>query len=136
MKKNILFTSAVLAAALFVSCGTIKEIPEDKTSAQIIQMGQNAFASADYQSALYCYQTAIDRYGTDPSVYAEAMYEQGHLYLNQKKYDKAYKTFTELLELYDYNAAILPPAYKKLSQIGINKIPKKKLAELSKTDDE
>ena len=130
MKKFILCSVALIATSIFISCASIKEIPEGKTSAQIIQMGQNAVSSADYQSALLCYQTAIDRYGTNPTVYAEARYEQGHVYLKQKRYDKAYQTFNELVTLYDYNPGVIPPSYKKLAQIGISKIPAKKLAEL------
>lgn len=130
MKKFILATLVLISAAVLVSCATIKEIPEGKTSAQIIQMGQNSVSVSDYKSALFCYQTAIDRYGTNPTVYAEARYEQGHVYLKQKRYDKAYQAFNELVTLYDYNPGIIPPSYKKLAQIGINKIPAKRLAEL------
>ena len=133
MKKFILYTLTLITLSLFTSCTKLKDIPEDKTSAQIIQMGQNAVAESDYKAAKYCYQTAINRFGTDANVFAEAKYELGHVYLKQRKYDQAYETFNELLELYDYNAAILPPAYKKLSIIGINKIPARKLKELQKT---
>ena len=41
MKKLITLAAVLALAALFTSCKTLKEIPEDKTSAQIIQMGQN-----------------------------------------------------------------------------------------------
>lgn len=132
MKKIILATLILLSAAVLVSCASIKEIPEDKTSAQIIQMGQNSVSVSDYKSALFCYQTAIERFGTNPTVYAEAKYEQGHVYLKQKKYEKAYQSFDELINIYEYNPGIIPPAYKKLAQIGITKIPAKKLAEIQK----
>jgi len=132
MKKLILLSMTLFVSLFLTSCASIKEIPQDKTSAQIIQMGQNAVSSADYSSALFCYETAISRYGNNPNVYAEAKYEQGHVYLKQKKYEKAYETFNELIAMYDYNASVLPPAYKKLAQIGINKIPAKKLETLAK----
>ena len=107
------------------SCNTVKFIPEDKTSAQIIQMGQNAAGSASYKSAIFCYETVIERYGTNPAIYAEARYETGYVYLKQKKYEKAYTVFTELLQLYDAMGSAIPPAYKKLSEIGLEKIPEK-----------
>ncbi len=132
MKKLTFILSAVFTATLFISCATIKEIPNEKTAAQIIQMGQNSVSAGDYKSALFCYNEAIQRFGTSPSVYAEAKYEVGHVYIKQKKYDKAYETFHELLDLYDSNSGSIPATYKKLCQIGLQQIPEKKLQELDK----
>ena len=125
MKKTALILSAFSLMIFMTSCTTIKEIPEDRTAAQIIQMGQNYASSSSYASAIVCYETAIQRYGTNPATYAEAKYEIGNVYLKQKKYDKAYKSFSELLELYDMAGAAIPAAYKKLAEIGIEKIPEK-----------
>ena len=130
MKKLITLTALFVATMLLFSCKTLKEIPEDKTSAQIIQMGQNYAALPDYKSAEFCYETVIDRYGTDPRIYVEAKYELGRIYLAQKKYDKAYAAFNELLNIYDSYGAMLPGAYKKLCNISINQIPSVKLQEL------
>ncbi len=125
MKKSALLLSSLGLLFLMTSCTTIKYIPEEKTSAQIIQMGQNAAATNSYSSAIYCYETVIDRYGTNPAIYVEARYEIGYVYLKQKKYDSAYKTFSEILQLYDSMGPVLPAAYKKLSEIGLEKIPEK-----------
>ena len=130
MKKFITFAALLAVSALFISCRTLKEIPVDKTSAQIIQMGQNYVGNGDYKSAEFCYNTVIERYGSDPAVYVEGRYELGRIYLTQKKYDKAYDIFTELLALYDDYATMLPGSYKKLCNISISQIPEKKLAEL------
>ena len=130
MKKFITFAALLAVSALFISCRTLKEIPEDKTSAQIIQMGQNYVGNGNYKSAEFCYNTVIERYGSDPAVYVEGRYELGRIYLTQKKYDKAYDIFTELLALYDDYATMLPGSYKKLCNISISQIPEKKLAEL------
>ncbi len=132
MKKSIILTALFVASMLFVSCKTLKEIPEDKTSAQIIQMGQNYVGNGDYKSAEFCYSTVIERYGTNPSIYVEARYELGRVYLAEKKYDKAYSTFTEVLDIYDRYGTMIPGAYKKLCNISINQIPAAKLAELKK----
>ena len=131
MKKLIFFTAFFAAATLFISCRTIKSIPEDKTPNQIIQLGQNCSTNKDYKSAEFCYETVIERYGTDPAIYVEAKYEIGHTYLKQKKYDKAYAAFTEVISIYDSFGNVLPGAYKKLCNIGLSQIPEKKLAELS-----
>ena len=131
MKKIITFALLITTALTFFSCRTLKEIPEDKTSAQIIQMGQNYVGLSDYKSAEFCYNTVIERYGSDPSIYVEAKYELGRVYLAQHKYEKAYNTFTEILEIYDSSyASMLPGSYKKLCNISISQIPEVRLQEI------
>ena len=74
--KKIITLAAILAASLALfSCRTLKDIPEDKTPAQIIQMGQNYVGNGDYKSAEFCYKTVIERYGSDPAIYVEGRYE-------------------------------------------------------------
>ena len=126
--KKIFCTLAVLAAVIVMSsCKTVQEIPTDLSSAQIIQLGQNAFSAGDYKNAERYYQTVIQRYGMDTAVYIEARYELGHLYVKTKNYEKAYAAFSEILELYDYAmVGDLPSSYKKLAMIGMNKIPENK----------
>ena len=131
MKKLMLLAALFTVASLFISCRTLKEIPEDKTSAQIIQMGQNYVGNNDYKSATFCYNTVIERYGSDPAIYVEAKYELGRVYLAQRKYDKAYYAFNEVLEIYDSGySSMLPGAYKKLCNISLTQIPEKRLQEL------
>ena len=126
----ITLTSAVCGALLFFSCRTIKDIPEDLTSTQLIQLGQNAYGSAQYKNAETYYKTVIARYGIDSSVYVEARYELGHLYLKQKKYAAAYASFKEILDMYaSTTPGVLPGAYNKLAEIGMKRIPKNKLPE-------
>lgn len=127
MKKAIYILTTILISLTMFSCATVKEIPEDKTSAQIIQMGQNCVTAANYKDAEFYFTTAIKRYGSDSAVYAEASYELAHAYMKQKKYDKAYPIFTELLDMYSEDSSAFPPAYKKLCQIGIQSIPEAKL---------
>ncbi len=132
MKKLRLLIIAFVFAGFFISCMSIKEIPLEKTSAQIIQMGQDASTSGYYKSAVFCFNTALDRYGNDPSVFAEAKYELAHIYIKQKKYEAAYDIIMELQNIYDYYPTVLPPAYKKLANIALAKIPDKKLSEIQK----
>lgn len=130
MKKIITLAVLFTISLSFFSCGTLKEIPEDKTPAQIIQMGQNYVGNSDYKSAALCYNTVIDRYGSNPAIYVEGKYELGRVYLAQHKYEKAYLIFTEILELYDNYATMLPGAYKKLCNISISQIPEVRLQEI------
>lgn len=129
MKK--IFILLPILAIFFISCKTIKEIPQEKTAAQIIQMGQNYVTFGDYKSAEFCYKEALARFYENPQILAEAKYELGNVYLKQKKYDLAFNEFSQLLNMYDENPTIYPSAYKKLSNIGLSKIPKNKLQELS-----
>ena len=111
----ITLTSAVCGALLFAACRTVKDIPEDLTSTQLIQLGQNAYGSAQYKNAETYYRTVIARYGIDSSVYVEARYELGHLYLKQKKYAAAYASFKEILDMYaSTTPGVLPGAYNKV----------------------
>ena len=126
--KKTLFLISFLIISLF-SCKTIEQILQDKTAAQIIQMGQNYLSSGNYTSAEYCYQTALERYSDNPNILVEVKYELGNVYLKQKKYSLAYAEFSQLITLYNENPNGFPPAYKKLAKIGISKIPHSKLQE-------
>lgn len=130
MKKLRLLIITLVSAGFLTSCMSIKEIPLEKTPAQIIQMGQDAETNGFYKSAVLCFNTAVDRYGSDPAVYAEARYELANVLIKQKKYEPAYTILEELLNIYDYYPSALPPAYKKLANIAMNKIPEKKLDEI------
>jgi outer membrane protein assembly factor BamD (BamD/ComL family) len=139
MKKSgfIIAASALFAAALVLflpSCSTVKEIPDDLTAAQLIQLGQDAYGNSQYKDAERYYRTVISRYGMNNSIYIEARYELGHLYLKEKKYDAAYNSFKEILDLYASTApGTLPGAFNKLTQIEMTKIPAKKLPQTKET---
>ncbi|MCQ2589891.1 MAG: hypothetical protein MJ179_05655 [Treponema sp.] len=130
--KKILFILSVLVLGLtFVSCGTTEEIPEDLSSAQLLQQGQNAYFAGTYEVAEKYYIETIKRFGDDTQTYIEARYELGHLYIKTKDYRKAYANFTEILKIYEATpAGYLPPAYKKLCELGLSKIPEKELEKI------
>lgn len=127
MKKTLFLSIFALILPVFFSCTSVKEVPQEKTAAQIIQMGQNSVTAGDYKSAEICYKAALERFGTQPQVFAEAKYELGNVYLKEKKYDAAYTEFSQLLSIYDENPVAFPSAYKKLANIGISKIPESKI---------
>ena len=124
MKKTIVILTALIASFTLFSCATVKEIPADKTPAQILQLGQNASAAGSYKGAELCFQTAIERFGnTNPAVFVEATYELGHIYQKQGKYDKALECFNSVLDMYEAFPYQLDPAFKKLCEIGLAKLP-------------
>lgn len=132
MKKTNIILITILFGSIFgflaTGCKTLKEVPEDLSAAQLIQQGQNSYGSGDYKAAQMYYNAVIDRFGDDTSTYIEARYELGHLFLKTKDFKKAYAAFTEILELYDSaSGAAVPASYKKLAQIGIEKIPENRI---------
>lgn len=135
--KNICKILIALSVLTITGCATVKEIPTDLTAAQIIQLGQDAYDLRDYKTAINCYQTVINRFGTNAVTLIEAKYELGHVYLAEKKYDKAYEIFSEILEIYDsVPYSDLPAAYKKLATIGIERIPENKRTAANPSEEE
>ena len=127
MIKDIFkFALIFIFTAAFFSCKSASMIPQNATYAQLIQMGQDAFGSANYRAAERYYTAVIHRYGMDTKAYIEARYELGHLYLSRKRYADAYKSFNERLGIFE-NAEYgsIPAAYKKLALMGMDKIPEK-----------
>lgn len=122
MKKLVIILSTLFILLGISSCASVKEIPSDLTANQLIQLGQNAFEAKNYKASEQYFLATIQRFGTNTNTYIGARYELGHLYITTKQYKKAYHIFKEILEMYEYSYD-LPGAYKKLSTIGLNKIP-------------
>lgn len=128
MKKNFIAITVVLLTFSFISCGSTKEIPEDLSSTQLLQQGQNEYFNGSYEMAERYYLETIARYGDDTLTYIEARYELGHLYIKTKDYRKAYANFNEILSIYEIAPmGSFPPAYKKLAELGLSKIPENDL---------
>lgn len=97
------------------------------TSQELIQRGQENFENGNYPAALKYYNTAVERFAEWPSVYIEARYEIAHVYMKQKKYDKAEPIFNELIQIYRNSApGAYPAAFKKLSELGLQTIEEKR----------
>ena len=129
---TILFT---VTALMLASCVSNAKIPDNATSTQLIQLGQDAMEVSNYTAAEQYYMAVIQRYGMDTATYIEARYELGHLYLKKKDYTQAYECFSEIVEIFE-NAEIgyLPAAYKKLAQMGLSNIPNGKLTKIQKAE--
>ncbi len=118
--KAVLFSTVII----FASCKSAPVISDSMSAPELIQHGQNEFENGNYKDALLYYNTAIDRYGNDGQTFVEAYYEIGHIYMKQKKYEDAVRTFDELIRIYDSTGyGVLPAAFKKLSQLELEKIP-------------
>lgn len=130
--KKLIFLVVICLTVFISSCATVKEIPENLTVSQLIQKGQSEYTAGRYANAEVYFSVAIQRFGTDAAVYVEAKYELGHLYIKTKDYKNAYSALTEVISIYDYaSSSGIPTAYKKLSQIELEKIPANVLSTLS-----
>ena len=124
IKRLSKISISIFVLFLFFSCHSVVVIPEDASAKQLIQSGQDEFSSGNYKNALRFYNATLERYGDDPSIFVEAKYEIGHIYMKQKHYSYAKAVFEEILDIYSQTIpGQIPAAYKKLSEIELEKIP-------------
>lgn len=123
--KKILFVTTIFLAVIFVaSCASIpKEIPLELSAKELNQKAQECTAAENYAGAEVYYKTLIQRFGMDTSVLIPAEFELAHVYIKQKKYDKAKPVLERVLSYYEVDTGSLPREYKKLAQIDLDKIP-------------
>ncbi len=109
------------------SCMTApKSVPEDATVEDLTLLGQQSLDISNYKAAEVYYSTIIQRYGSDITVLVAAEYEIAHIRIKQKRWDEAEDILTRIVSYYDDAAPdMLPPHYKKLALIDLEKIPKK-----------
>ena len=120
---SVFFSSTLLFGCLSSSV----EIPYESTDREIIQLAQTEYDAGHTERALYCYNTLLKRYGNDTAIYVEGRYEIGHLYLKEKNYSMAEEIFEEIISIYDGSApGTLPGAFKKLTELDLEKIPESK----------
>ena len=125
MKKSVLLGIMLLSASLVISCKSTRVEPApDADDREIIQMAQTAYEKGHSDDAVYYYETVIKRFGIDTAVYTEARFEIAHIYLKEKKYDKAAPIYEEIIEIYrNTTPGTLKGAFQKLAVNDYAKIP-------------
>ena len=121
------FLAAIMGSAISAaSCVTGPvTIPDDLTLAELIQRAQEASDRNRFSVSLQYYDTVIQRFGDDIDAICAAEYEIAFIHYKQKKYETAKGEFNNLLERYNVpDEELLPPQYKILSQIILEKIEK------------
>jgi outer membrane protein assembly factor BamD (BamD/ComL family) len=123
-----------LTALFFSSCATsYVNIPNDLSSAEIIQRAQEASDRNRYNVALQYYQALYERNLSNIDLVITAEYEIAFIHYKQKKYVQAREELSSMLEYYDSpDEPFLPPQYKILGQIVLNRIDEKETALFSK----
>lgn len=126
--KRIILLLSISILFLATSCKSTKVVPEGLTASQLLQRGQDFYGSENYETAEMYYLAVIEQYGNDLNTYIEAKYELAHLYSKTKDYKKAVAAYNEILDYYNMPESYqLKPAFKKLSEQGLSRIPQDKL---------
>jgi outer membrane protein assembly factor BamD (BamD/ComL family) len=108
-------------------------ISNDLSPAEIIQRAQEASDRNRYKVALQYYQALYERNRSNIDLVITAEYEIAFIHYKQKKYTQAREELNSMLEYYDSpDEAFLPPQYKILGNIVLNRIDEKELALFSK----
>ena len=124
VKKTIFIALVSFAIIFVVSCASVpKNIPLELSAKELNQKAQECTAAENYAGAEVYYKTLIQRFGMDTSVLVPAEFELAHVYIKQKKYDKAKPVLERVLSYYEVDNGSLPREYKKLAQVDLNKIP-------------
>ncbi|MCK7474353.1 MAG: tetratricopeptide repeat protein [Rhodopseudomonas palustris] len=110
--------AALFAAALFSSCASKPPvIPEDASAMELIQRAQEASDRSDWAAAIVFYETARERFGSDPSVLVTCEYETAFIHYKQGRYALAEEEFTALIAKYESpEGSSLPPRYLILAR--------------------
>lgn len=118
------FISPILVVLVLFSCasGPI-DIPQELTTAELIQRGQEASDRNRYDQALQYYEAILERYSYDIDSVCAAEYEIAFIHYKQKKYEQSREEFNTLLSRYDTpDAELLPQQFKILSEIVIKRM--------------
>ena len=127
MKKTALVIClyiSIFAAFGFMSCYSVPtKVAEGISEAELLQLGQNSLDNGNYKAAEFYYNKVIELYGSNMSSAVQAEYELAHILIKRRHYKEAKPALEKILSYYNnpQNAALLPPAYKKLAQIDLKK---------------
>ncbi|MDR0524717.1 MAG: hypothetical protein LBG90_02460 [Spirochaetaceae bacterium] len=109
-----------------VACASNPEIPPELTPPELIQKAQAASDKNKYTQSLRYYEAILERYPSYIDEVCAAEYEIAFIHYKQKKYALAETEYTALLDRYTgQDAELLPPQFKRLAEIGLQKTTEK-----------
>jgi outer membrane protein assembly factor BamD (BamD/ComL family) len=101
-------------------------IPDTITPAELVQRGQEASDRNRYSQALQYYEAILARFPTNIDAICSAEYEIAFIHYKQRKYETAKEEFNALLDRYNGpDAELLPPQFKRLTGIVLERIAEK-----------
>jgi outer membrane protein assembly factor BamD (BamD/ComL family) len=105
-----------------ISTGPV-EIPDDLTTAELIQRGQEASDKNRYNVSIQYYEAILERFPYDIDSVIAAEYEIAFIHYKQKNYAQSKNEFNRLLARYNTpDQELLPAQFKILSNIVLGKI--------------
>ncbi len=114
-----------LCTLLLLSCKTVPtEISYDVTEPELLQLAQSAIDDNNPGAARFYFETMIARFGMNHSSLVVAEFELAHLDVKEGNFADAKPALERILTYYEDPslAILLPPSYKKLAQIDLEKI--------------
>jgi outer membrane protein assembly factor BamD (BamD/ComL family) len=118
-------TSILLLSIALLGCeSTPDEIPADMQPREFFQKAQEAVVERnDYDTALFYYQTFLERYPNDIQKSVEAEYEIAFIHYKQNDFASATTLFENLLAKYEGDGAeVLPQWPRTLAEKLLAKI--------------
>ena len=120
--KHMALAALIILAVSCVSTGPV-EIPNDLTTAELIQRGQEASDRNRYAVSLQYYEAVIERFPNDIESVIAAEYEIAFIHYKQKNYELSKSEFNRMLERYNTpDQELLPAQFKILANIVLGKI--------------
>ncbi|MDR1898953.1 MAG: hypothetical protein LBQ55_02995 [Treponema sp.] len=126
-RKTGQIAAALILAAGLAACVTGPvNIPEELSSAELIQRAQEASDRNRYGVALQYYEALLDRNRTNIDLICTAEYEIAFVHYKQKKYEEAKRELNSLLVRYESpDQELLPQQFKRLANIVLERIEEK-----------
>ncbi|MDR0568870.1 MAG: hypothetical protein LBG87_06660 [Spirochaetaceae bacterium] len=116
----------VLSVFALADCASSLAIPPELTPPELIQKAQAESDKNRYSRALQYYEAILERYPSYIDEICAAEYEIAHIHYKRKKYSLAETGYTNLLDRYNTpDAELLPPQFRRLAEIGLQKIAEK-----------
>ncbi len=129
MKRTRILIVTLAAVLVLFGCQAVpKDIPPELSADELINLAQASYDKGNVRAAQTYYETIIIRYGDQMDKLVEAEYEIAHLKVKQKKWQQAIPDLQRVLSYYETDTTgSLPPAFKKLAELDMAKVPEREL---------
>lgn len=136
--KTFIYGVALTGLLLILSgCHTVpKNIPADLSADELINLAQASYDDGNTRAAQVYYETILIRYGDQMDKVVEAEYEIAHMKVKQKKWQQAIPDLQRILSYYETDTTgTLPPAFRKLAELDMAKVPEQELIKAGLMED-
>lgn len=122
----------VCMLVLFSCASEIKQVDSQWTEEMFFKQAQLAMDEYRYQRALYYYEVFLVRYPENRHLAIAAEYERAFINYKMRNYAIASDAYHEIIRKYNESpySMLYHPKFKRLSEIGLENIEKKKAVDL------